>query len=190
MDIEKAKQASRMFLEAIGENPDRVGLKDTPLRMANMYKEIFRGYDETNAPNITHFPNGEDGLHYNSMVLDIGYFFSYCEHHGVPFFGNYAFAYVPDKRVMGASKIARTVDYFSARLQVQERIGIQVLNRIDEVIEPQGSIIVINGRHLCKEMRGVRKYNSPFETIEARGCFLKNTNAVKDEFMSRIQGKV
>ena len=190
IDEKKALQAATMFLEAIGENPNRTGLVDTPKRMVKMYSQVFRGYNDEELPEITHFPNGEDGIKYNSMVLDIGYFFSYCEHHVVPFFGNYAIAYMPDKHVAGASKFARTIDHYASRLQVQERIGIQVLDRLESVIRPKGCILVLNARHLCKEMRGVMKYNSPFETIEARGVFRTNENNVKDEFMSRIQGKI
>jgi GTP cyclohydrolase I len=94
--------------------------------------------------------------------------------------------YVPNKTIIGASKISRIVDYYSARLQVQERLGIDIINCIEESIKPLGSIIVMRGRHLCKEMRGVKKFDSPFETIEARGILLDNKDGIKDEFMSRI----
>jgi len=176
------------ILEFIGEDPVRIGLKETPARVAKMYKEIFRGYDTTQKPVITCFPNGQDGIFYNEMLIDEGYFFSHCEHHMVPFFGGYHYSYIPDKMIIGASKIARTIDYYSARLQVAERLVAQVVNEIEQIANPLGQILVMKARHLCKEMRGVKKVNSPFTAIAVRGYFAQNRNGCKDEFMSRIQG--
>jgi GTP cyclohydrolase I len=186
MNVERVENLIRELLQEIGENPDRVGLRDTPRRVAKMYQEIFRGYDPNQCPEITMFPNGEDGIVVNSMIIDQSYCFSCCEHHVIPFISNYFYGYVPDQYVIGASKISRVVDFFSARLQVQERLGIQVVNCIEEKAHPLGQILVIRGRHLCKEMRGAKKFNSPFETIEARGIFLTNKDGCKDEFMARI----
>lgn len=176
----------RQILIEIGENPNRPGLIDTPTRVAKMYKEIFRGYDIEQKPKITVFPNGQDGIFCNSLIIDSSYFYSHCEHHMCTFFGQWFFGYVPKDKIIGASKIARIADYYSAKLQVQERLGIDVINCIEKAVKPLGSIIVMRGRHLCKEMRGVKKFNSPFETIEARGILLKNKDGIKDEFMSRI----
>jgi len=178
----------REFITLIGDNPDREGLVDTPKRIANMCNYIFRGYDESKKPEITTISNNSDGVNINSLLIDRGYFFSLCEHHIVPFFGEYAYGYIPDKKVLGVSKIGRTVDYYSARLQVAERLCAQVVNALEEACEPEGSILVMKGRHLCKEMRGVKKYNSPFEVIDARGSILRNDSGSKDEFIARITG--
>ena len=109
-----------------------------------------------------------------------------CEHHGIPFLGDYYYGYIPDKTIIGASKIGRVVDYFSARMQIAERLCADVVGYIEEKLHPLGSILIMNGRHLCKEMRGLKKHNSPFEVIEARGILLSNKDGCKDEFMSRI----
>ncbi len=176
----------REILEEIGEDIERGGLKDTPMRIANMYEELFRGYDESNAPTITDFsPEGSRGL-----IIDKGYYFSFCEHHCVPFFGDYYYGYIADKKIIGASKIGRVVDYYAARLQIAERLCKQVINHIETAIKPQGSILIMTGRHLCKEMRGLKKYNSPFEVIEARGDLLENDFGCKDEFLSRIINRI
>jgi len=173
------------MLEEIGDNPDRIGLKDTPQRVHRMWKDFFTyGQDP---PVITCFPNNEDGVVSGGLLLDRGYFYSYCEHHLLPFFGQYFYGYIPDRLVMGASKIARTIDYYSGRLQVAERLCRQVVDRIQERANPQGQILLMSGRHLCKEMRGVKKYNSTFEVIEARGIILSNKAGCKDEFLARCQ---
>lgn len=175
----------RKILEEIGEDPDREGLRDTPRRIAKMYQEVFRGYFDL-PPNITTFdPEGSGGL-----IIDKGYYFSHCEHHAVPFFGNYYYGYIPKQRIVGASKIGRVVDYFSARMQIAERLCKNVVDYIEEAAEPAGSILIMTGRHLCKEMRGLKKYDVPFEVIEARGILLKNENGCKDEFLSRIINRI
>lgn len=176
------------ILQSIGEDPNRAGLIDTPKRVAKMYKEFFAGYDLTRIPKIMTVKNGEDGVIYNEMLIDEGYFFSFCEHHVIPFFGQYYYGYIPNELIMGASKIGRTIDYYAGRLQIAERLVNQVVNRIDEVVKPNGQVLVMRARHLCKEMRGLKKWNSPFEAIAVRGCFANNLNGCKDEFMSRIQG--
>lgn len=176
------------MLQYIGEDPNRTGLKETPMRVIKMWKEIFRGYDEKQKPKVTTFPNdGTDGFLYDTMLRDEGYFFSHCEHHGVPFFGQYFFGYIPDRLLLGASKIARTVDYFSAKLQIAERLVSDIVNHLDSEVKSKGMILVMNARHLCKEMRGVKKFNSPFEAITVTGYFAKNKDGCKDEFLSRIK---
>jgi len=185
-DIEDTlKGFIRLLFEWVGEDPARDGLRETPDRIVRMWKEIFRGYDPAQKPKVTVFENGGD-VKYSGMIIDHGYFFSICEHHMVPFFGHYYFGYIPDKWLVGASKIGRVVDYFSARLQVQERLCEQIADFFDEVLKPKGLIVLMRGRHLCKEMRGLRKYNSPFETIAVRGVFERNEDGCKDEFMSRV----
>lgn len=176
------------MLEFIGENPNRPGLKDTPARVVKMWGEVFRGYDKAQAPKITAFSNdGSDGFKYDTMLTDEGYFFSHCEHHMVPFFGQYYFAYIPDKLLIGASKIARTVDYFSAKLQIAERLVSDVVEYLDSKVHPKGMILVMTARHLCKEMRGVKKFNSPFEATAVTGYFAENKDGCKDEFIARIK---
>lgn len=174
------------LIDLIGDNPEREGLKDTPKRVAKMYRELFWGYSVAKLPRIMKVRNGADGLNVRGMLIDKGPFISYCEHHMVPFFGYYFYGYIPDKWVAGASKIGRTVDYFSARLQIQERIAVQVLNRLESQLQPRGSIILLQARHLCKEMRGVKKWDSPYSYIETRGVFDINDAGCKDEFLTRI----
>jgi len=180
------KDICKSLLKDIGDNPNRPGLLDTPKRMEKMFKEFFVGYDSAKYPILTKFPNGEDGIFYDEMIRDTGYFYSFCEHHFLPFFGEYYFGYIPDQWIVGASKIARTVDYFAGKLQVQERLGHEIVKYITDVIKPKGCILVLNARHLCKEMRGIKKHNSPFETINVTGLFLKNDGGCKDEFIERI----
>lgn len=175
------------MLEYIGENPNRIGLKDTPARVAKMWREIFKGYDPEQFPKVTIFPNGQDGVLYQDMIIDNGYFYSHCEHHLATFFGEFWFGYVPDEFIVGASKISRVVDFYSARLQVAERLVHDVVSFFESHLKPKGLILVMKGRHLCKEMRGIKKYNSPFEVIAVRGCFEKNDKNCKNEFLSRIK---
>ncbi|MBU0778308.1 GTP cyclohydrolase I [Patescibacteria group bacterium] len=185
----KARECVRDLLRFIGDNPDRPGLKDTPERVIKMYQELFCGYDPKRKPKMTVFKNRDDGLAYKDMIRNSGYFFSFCEHHMACFFGNWDFAYIPDECIIGLSKIDRIVDYYSGKLQVAERLVHQIADDLEEVLKPKGLILVMNARHMCKEMRGVKKINSPAEVITVRGVFAKNINGCKDEFMSRIQGR-
>ena len=189
MNEKRVENLWREIIEEIGDEPKRVGLRETPERIAKMYKELFRGYDKNQLPKVTIFPNGTDGVYYDNMVCDKGYFFSHCEHHMVPFFGKFYFAYIPDKLILGASKISRVIDYYSARLQIAERLCQNVITCLSDACTPKGIILIMEGRHLCKEMRGVKKFNSPFEVIDARGFFDANKDGCKDEFLSRIQTK-
>jgi len=188
-EVVQAEQNVRELLAFIGEDPDRPGLVDTPSRVVKMYQEFFCGYDRKRRPKMTIFKNQDDGIIYNDMILDSGFFFSCCEHHMAIFFGSFHCAYIPDKHIIGLSKIDRIVDYYSGRLQVAERLVHQIVDDLQEVLNPKGLILVMNARHLCKEMRGVKKINSPAEVIAVRGAFATNLNGCKDEFMSRIQGR-
>jgi GTP cyclohydrolase I len=187
MNKKKVENLVRELLIEIGENPDRRGLQETPARVARMYEEFFCGYNLGKKPRMTCFPNREDGIVYNEMLIDSGYFFSFCEHHWIPFFGHYFYGYIPQDYILGASKIGRIIDYYAGKLQIAERLVNQVVEEIDVCIKPKGQILVMNARHLCKEMRGLKKWNSPFEADAVRGCFELNTNGCKDEFLSRIQ---
>jgi GTP cyclohydrolase IA len=190
---EEGEDIVRRMLQYIGENPNRTGLapskdgknKGTPRRVVEMWQEVFRGYHDKNAPDIMDVKNDDDGIKYHEMLIDTGYFYTHCEHHMVPFFGRYYFAYIPNEKVIGLSKIGRLIDYYGARLQVAERLVGQVVDHIMRVVEPAGCVLVMHGRHLCKEMRGVRKFDSPAEAIAVRGCFLEEPS-VKMEFFSRI----
>jgi len=172
------------MLERIGENPNRPGLKETPRRVVKMWKEIFRGYDPAQKPIITAFNNGEDGVTYDQMITDEGDFYSQCEHHTIPFFGRYYFAYVPGKTIIGLSKVARIVDYYSAKLQIQERLVKEILDEIERVAQPEGIALVIEGEHLCKSMRGVKK-KGKMKTTDLRGCF-RTDEKTRSEFMGWV----
>jgi GTP cyclohydrolase I len=180
------------ILKYIGEDPERTGLKDTPNRVVRMYDEILRGYDETQKPKITTFNNGDDGIVYDNMVIDEGKFYSMCEHHMMPFFGNYWFAYIPHEkgRILGLSKIARVVDFCSARLQVQERLVYDVVKMIEDALtkdskyQPLGIAMVMKGEHLCKTMRGVKKQGL-MTSSHLTGVF-KSDIEVRTEFMNLI----
>ena len=160
---ENIEHSIKKILRYIGENPAREGLIETPARMVRMWKEIFRGYDPKQKPRITTFQNGADGLVYDSMIVDSGNFFSVCEHHFMPFFGRYYFAYIPNPKgkIIGLSKIARVVDYHAAKMQIQERLVSDVVREIEQALgtenPPLGIALVMEAEHLCKTMRGVKK---------------------------------
>lgn len=157
ISMDEAEKAIKTLLSYIGENPDREGLKGTPDRIIRMWDEIFRGYDKDKIPRITTFPN-EDKC--TDIVFDSGDYYSMCEHHILPFFGKYYFAYIPspDGRILGISKVARVIGYCAARLQLQERLAIDIIKMLDAALNGKalGFAIVMRGQHLCKSMRGVR----------------------------------
>jgi len=173
--IELVKQ----IIESIGDNPNRSGVIGTPERVARMWDEIFRGYDPEKKPKVTVFANGDDGINYDQMICDQGKFYSHCEHHMVPFFGQYFFGYIPDKKLVGLSKVARIVDYYSAKLQIQERLVKEIVDELERELQPIGIGLIMKGQHLCKEMRGVKK-NGIMTTSDLRGAFLTDA---KDEFL-------
>ena len=175
------------ILREIGENPDREGLKETPARVVKMYKEIFRGYDEKTKPKITTFSNENDKVSYDQIIYDTGYFFSHCEHHMVPFFGQYHFAYIPGNRIVGLSKVARIVDWHSAKLQIQERLVKDIVDDLEYALgNPVAIGLIMKGRHLCKEMRGVKKFNGAMITSDMRGAFRTKPEA-RAEFLKLTQ---
>jgi GTP cyclohydrolase I len=187
---EQAKKDIRELLEFIGDNPDRTGLQETPDRIVRMFKEMFRGYDPSQKPVITTFPNGSDGIIYDYMVVDSGTFYSVCEHHLRTFFGEYWFAYLPNPsgRILGLSKVGRVIDYCSSRLQVQERLVHDVVDMLTEALGPDnppfGMALVMKGRHMCKESRGVRK-TGVMTTTYLTGAFRTNAQ-VRSEFLTYI----
>ena len=183
-NLNNLKKISKALLLEIGENPERTGLKDTPTRMAKMWIDIFKGYDKEQIPEVTVFPNGEDGITYNQIITDTGTFNSWCEHHMALFQGTYYFGYIPNKLIVGLSKIARVVDYFSARLQVQERLGENIVKYIDTKLKPQGMILIIKEKHTCKTVRGVKKDGNMTTSI-LTGIFKEDISA-RNEFLSLI----
>lgn len=191
MNKERIEDAVRIILEEIGENPDRNGLVGTPDRVARMFGEIYRGYDSQQKPKITTFPNGEDGIVYDNMVVDTGDFYSCCEHHMMPFFGKYWFAYIPNPKgkILGISKIGRVVDYCSAKLQIQERLVHEIVEMLYDALDceypPLGMALVMEGEHLCKTMRGVKKKGT-MKSSYLFGCF-KTNDAMRAEFMNLIK---
>lgn len=166
MDKAKIEEAVKMILEAIGEDPTREGLKDTPTRVANMYEEITSGYKEDAKEHLKK-TFSEDRA---DLVLekDIS-FTSTCEHHLMPFFGKVHIAYIPNGKVVGLSKLARTVDVFSKRLQLQERLNADIADAIYKELNPKGVIVIIEGEHTCMTARGVKKIGSKTTTIVTRG---------------------
>lgn len=181
-DIERAV---RQLLVAIGENPDREGLVGTPDRIARMYAEIFRGYDESQKPKITTFTND---MQSTDIVFDTGDYYSCCEHHMMPFFGKYYFAYIPkaNGKILGISKIARAVAYCSARLQLQERLARDVVKMLSDALDDyhDGMAIVMRGTHMCKSMRGV-KNNGTMTVSHLSGVFQESADA-RAEFYKLI----
>ncbi len=183
---EEAVNAIRTLMTYIGEDPTRDGLVDTPDRILRMYEEIFRGYDADKKPNITTFHNDEN---FSDIVFDSGEYYSMCEHHMLPFFGKYYFAYIPspEGRILGISKVARVVGYCAARLQLQEKLAIDIVKMLSEALEGKaiGFAIVLKGQHLCKTMRGVRN-NGKMTVSHFTGVFAKNENNRREEFYKMI----
>lgn len=178
------------ILEYIGEDPTREGLVGTPDRIIRMWGEIFRGYDKGQKPKITTFDNGKDGITYDNMVVDEGDFYSMCEHHMMPFFGKYWFAYIPNPkgRILGISKIGRVVDYYAARMQIQERLVHDIVDMLAKALgdenPPLGMALVMRGEHLCKTMRGVKKKGKMMSSYLV-GAF-KEDAQVRNEFMQLV----
>lgn len=185
------EQKIRDLLEYIGEDVNRPGLIGTPDRVIRMWREIFRGYDLSQHPKITTFDNGVDGLTYDNMVVDTGTFYSMCEHHIMPFFGHYVFAYIPNPKgkILGLSKIGRVVDYHSARLQIQERLVADIVKDIEDALgtdfPPLGVALIMQGEHLCKTMRGVKKQGL-MSACRLDGIF-RDDSSVRDEFMKTAE---
>lgn len=177
--------AVRLLLSAIGEDPDREGLIETPDRIARMYKELFRGYDDSQKPKITTFENDMEST---DIVFDSGDYYSMCEHHMMPFFGKYYFAYIPrkDGRILGISKVARVVNYCAARLQLQERLARDIVSMLTDALggKVEGMAIVMRGTHLCKTMRGV-KNNGKMTVAHLSGVFREDAQT-RSEFYKLI----
>jgi GTP cyclohydrolase I len=176
----------REMLDALGEDPERQGLIRTPERVAAAMRWLTRGYGETAADVVGDalFEESHDSM---IMVRDIE-LYSLCEHHMLPFFGRAHVAYIPNGRIVGLSKVARVVDVFARRLQVQERLTDQIADALMEILEPQGVGVVIEAAHFCMMMRGVEKQNSRTVTSALRGGF-RDDPRTRDEFMRLAQAQ-
>ena len=173
------------ILKLLGENPEREGLEKTPMRVAKAMQVLTRGYTQDPHKVLTDALFEEK---YNQMVIvkDID-FFSMCEHHILPFYGKAHVAYIPNGKITGLSKIARVVDIFSHRLQVQERLTEQVMQCINDTLKPQGVMVVIEAKHMCMQMRGVEKQNSITTTSAYSGVF--ESSKTRNEFMNLLRGE-
>jgi GTP cyclohydrolase IA len=186
MDLDRIAKAVREILEAMGEDPDRDGLRDTPLRVARMYAEVCSGlHAEADTHLKVTFEAGHDEM---VMVRDIT-FHSLCEHHLVPFIGKAHVAYIPgsDGRITGLSKLARLVDAHARKPQVQERLTAVVADEIDRTLQPRGVMVVVEAEHLCMTMRGIRKPGSTTVTSAVRGLF-RTSVATREEAMRFVIG--
>ena len=175
--------AVRALIEAVGENPQREGLQESPRRIASMYRELFDGlYQDPIEILSVGFEEGHDEL----VILRELPFYSMCEHHFMPFHGHAHVGYLPNGRIVGLSKIARAVEVFARRPQVQERLTSQIADSIEHVLGAQGVGVVIEAEHLCMTARGVRKPGSKMVTSAMRGCFRSDTNT-RQEFLGLIR---
>lgn len=179
----KIEEAVRLLLEGIGEDCDREGLRETPDRVARMYEEIFAGMEQSAGEHLSKTFTAEN----NEMIIekDIS-FYSTCEHHLMPFYGKVHIAYIPDGRVVGISKLARTVEVFARRLQIQEKMTAQIADAIMENLKPRGVIVMAEAEHMCMTMRGVKKPGSQTVTMVARGeC--KENERLQNMFLSLVK---
>lgn len=169
MDSEKIKEAVRLFLEGIGENPQREGLLETPDRVARMCEEIFGGLTQSADEHLAKQFTAENSE--IVLVKDIT-FYSACEHHLLPFYGKAHVAYIPNGKVVGLSKLARAVEVFARRPQIQEQLTCQLADALEENLKPKGVMIMIEAEHMCMSMRGIKKPGSMTVTYATRGSFV------------------
>jgi GTP cyclohydrolase I len=181
--VEKIAGHFRAIMETLGLDLGDPNLRETARRVARSYLEMFAGLDLGGEPSLTTFPNDEQ---YNQMVAvkDIQ-FYSMCAHHFLPFFGKAHVAYIPGGHIIGLSKLARIVEFYARRPQVQERLTEQIIGYLEHHLEPQGSIVVVEANHLCMEMRGVRKAGAVTTTSAIRGAFLERE--VREEFLNLLK---
>jgi GTP cyclohydrolase IA len=183
IDFEAARTSIVELIKAVGEDPEREGLKKTPERVARMYSELLSGY----GADPEKFINGAlFNITYDEMVIvrDIE-FYSLCEHHMLPFIGRAHVAYLPDGKVIGLSKIPRVVDMYARRLQVQERLTRQIADFLSDALKPHGVAVVVEAMHMCSMMRGVKKHDARMTTSAMHGSFRTNL-ATRQEFLNHI----
>lgn len=180
---ERVARAFRGVMDALGLDTDDPNLADTPLRVARAYRELFAGLEEGAEPELRTFPNEE---RYSQVVTVSGIpFHSLCAHHFLPFFGTAHVAYVPGERIVGLSKLARVVEFYARRPQVQERFTEQIIDLLDRRLQPQGAMVVVQARHFCMEMRGIRKAGALTTTSAIRGVF--EQEKTRQEFLMLLR---
>ena len=181
--LDRVAHHVRGILSALGLDLNDPNLAETDRRVAKMYLEMFHGLEEGAEPKVTTFPN-EEG--YSHMVMETQIpFYSMCAHHLVPFYGHAHIAYIPRERILGLSKFARILELYAKRPQLQERLTEQVVTFLDEKLQPQGAVVVIEARHLCVEMRGVKKPGALTITSALRGIF--HQKPVREEFLDLLR---
>ena len=183
-DKEKIEQGIKLLLEGIGEDVNREGLKDTPDRVARMYEELCAGMEQD--PK-THLSKTFACDNENVVIEKDITFYSTCEHHLMPFYGKAHIAYIPDGKVVGLSKLARTVEVFARRLQLQEQLTGQIADALMEYMQPKGAIVMIEAEHMCMTMRGIKKPGSQTVTLARRGVF--ETDPTLEERFFRMLGR-
>ena len=185
MDKNKIQEGVKLILEGIGENIYREGLLETPDRIARMYEELAAGYTDDASEHLKkrfHVDN-------NDMVIEKDiHFYSFCEHHMLPFYGTAAVAYIPDGEVVGLSKIARTLEVYAKRFQLQERLTAQVADVFMEELKPQGVMVLIEAEHMCMTMRGITKPGTKTVTVVTRGVFEEN-ESLQNQFYRMMERK-
>lgn len=173
IDSEKIREGVRLLLEGIGEDINREGLLETPDRVARMYEEICAGYEDDAKVHLSKTFSCQN----NEIVLEKDItFYSLCEHHIMPFYGKAHIAYIPNGRVAGLSKLARTVEVYAKRLQLQEQMTAQIADALDEHLKPLGVMVIVEAEHMCMTMRGIKKTGSSTVTMAVRGSFAENTH--------------
>ncbi|ABM44443.1 GTP cyclohydrolase 1 [Bartonella bacilliformis Peru38] len=186
LSLEEVEKAIRTLLLWVGENPDREGLLETPKRIAKVYKELFSGYGESVDEILGVVFEEVAGYDEPVIVKDI-FFYSHCEHHMIPIIGKAHVAYLPDKKIVGLSKIARVVDVFAHRLQTQETMTAQVANSLKKYLKPRGLAVLIEAEHMCMAMRGVQKQGAATITTSFHGYYKKDQVA-QANFMTITRG--
>lgn len=182
IDQEKIKQAVRLLLEGIGEDPSREGLAETPDRIARMYEEIYGGLEEDAEVHLSKTFSVE----HSEMVVEKEItFYSTCEHHLLPFYGKVHIAYIPNGRVVGLSKLARTVEVYARRPQIQEQLTGQIADALEKYLNPQGVMVMVEAEHMCMTMRGIKKPGSQTVTIAKRGVF-QSDETLQNTFFKMI----
>lgn len=183
VDEKKIEEAVKLLLEGIGENVARPGLVETPQRIARMYTEIFGGMEEKAAEHLSkRFP-----VSHNEIVLEKDIvFYSMCEHHLMPFYGKAHVAYIPNGEVVGLSKLARTVEVYAKRPQIQEQMNVQIADALMEHLQPQGVMVMMEAEHMCMTMRGIKKPGSKTVTMVTRGVFAEDAS-LQERFFRMLQ---
>lgn len=183
IDRKKIETAVALLLEGIGEDPNREGLVETPKRIAKMYKEIYKGMEDDASVHLAK----QFTVDNNEMIIEKDItFFSTCEHHLLPFFGKAHVAYIPNGKVVGLSKLARTVEVYARRAQIQERLTAQIADVLMNNLDPKGVMVMIEAEHMCMSMRGVKKPGSQTITTVTRGAFCEDSKLC-ETFMQMVK---